>query len=425
MNKIPRYAIWLPLLAFALALSFIAWRTLQPAESHDHAEPANPLSALHQGKVWVCPMHPEITQDHPGECPICGMDLVEADAAHEGHEHGVHVDAATQQKIGVRLVRAKRSTLHSEIRTYGNVTANARGLHNVYSFFNGVIRKSHVHAVGQQIRKGQVIYEIYSPELNAQQQDFLKYTSRRKQILKSVTGNTVLFENEYVMDLLEELSRERTKFLHEGVGIETVQQLEDRRRVIEIVPILAAESGVVTQINMREGDNVTTAAPLFSLADVSGVWVEAVLYPAQAGQVRAGDKAQVKVNGERVMNGQVELVTPVAQNNKVIARVALGSSENRLRPGTYADVKILSGARETLTLPRSAVMYTGDGATVMLSRGDGHFMPVPVETGAESGDEIEILDGLVEDVEVAANGQFLLDAASSMSATRERMHGEH
>jgi Cu(I)/Ag(I) efflux system membrane fusion protein len=394
--------------------------TLPPLAVAANGEAAPSPFAKLQTKVWVCPMHPEIVQDHPGQCPICGMDLVEA-GTHEAHEHGVRIDRATQQKIGVRLARAKMSTIHKEIRTYGNITADGRGLYNVYSFFDGVIRKSYINTVGQQIKKGQVIYEIYSPELNKQQQDYLTYTTRRKQILKTITGNTVIYENEYVMDLLEELSRERIKFLHEGVGIETVKQLEDRRRIVDVVPILAAESGVVTKVNLRAGDSVTPATVLFSLADPSRVWVDAVLYPDQAAWVRAGDAATVKVNGERAIQGRVDFVTPVAENNKVTARIVLSNGENRLRPGAYADVKILSAARKALVLPRSAVMYTGDGAKVMLSRGDGHFLPEPVETGMESGDEIEIVDGLVEDAEVAVNGQFLLDAASSMNAARERM----
>lgn len=415
---------------FAAMLCLAVWRaSASPpaaAAANDGATPApggSRFSAL-QGKVWSCPMHPEIVQDHPGKCPICGMDLVES-AVHGGHEHGVRLDAATLQKIGVRLARAKKSTVRREIRTYGNVAADGRGLYEVHSFFDGVIRKSYVHSVGQTIRKGQVLYEIYSPELNMQQQEYLKYLSRRSQILQTITGDTLIFENEYVMDLLEELSRERTKFLYEGVGIETVRQLEDHRRVVEVVPILAAESGVVTRIGVREGDNVMPAASLFSLADVSRVRVEAALYPDQAGRVRAGDEAIVTVDGERPMRGRVEFVSPVAESNKVTARVALDNGERRLRPGAYADVKILADAHAALVLPRSAVMYTGDGAMVMLSLGDGRFLPEPVETGAESGDDIEITDGLVENAAVAVNGQFLLDAASSMNATMERMRSGH
>ena len=378
-----------------------------------------------QGKVWVCPMHPEIMQDHPGTCPICGMDLVES-KSHTAHDHSIHVDSATIQKLGVRLARVKRSAIAGEVRTYGNVTADEHTLYNIHSFFDGVIRKSYIHSVGQNIHKGQVVYEIYSPELIMQQNDYLKFVSRRNQILQTITGDSLIFENEYVMDLLEELSRERTKFLYEDIGIETVQQLEDHKRVIEVVPILAAQSGVVTQINAREGDNVMPAATLFALADVNRVWVAVTLYPDQASQVRNGDEVTITSSDGQTIKTQLEFLNPVADNNKVSARVAIDNSQLHLRPGSFVDVTIHAQPREALVVPSSAVLRTGEGNVVMLHRGEGHFLPVYVETGIESGDLIEITDGIQIGAEVAVNGQFLLDSASSMNAAVERMQShEH
>jgi Cu(I)/Ag(I) efflux system membrane fusion protein len=233
------------------------------------------------------------------------------------------------------------------------------------------------------------------------------------------------------MDLLEELSRERTKFLYEDIGIETVQQLEDHKRVIEVVPILAAESGVVTQINAREGDNVMPAATLFALADVNRVWVTVTLYPDQASQVRNGDEVTITSSDGPSSNlhaikAKLEFLNPVADNNKVSARVAIDNSQLHLRPGSFVDVTIHAQPREALVVPSSAVLRTGEGNVVMLHRGEGHFLPVYVETGIESGDLIEITDGIQPGAEVAVNGQFLLDSASSMNAAVERMQShEH
>src|SRR5450830_1348852 len=161
-------------------------------------------------------MYPEIMQDHPGTCPICGMELVES-GNRAAHDHSIHVDSASIQKLGVRLASVRRSPISQEIQTYGNVTVDEGTLYNIHSKFDGWIKKSHIHSVGQRIEKGQVIYEIYSPELIMQQK-------------------------EYVMDLLMELSKERTKFLYEDIGVETVRQLEDSRQAIEVVKILSAQS---------------------------------------------------------------------------------------------------------------------------------------------------------------------------------------
>jgi Cu(I)/Ag(I) efflux system membrane fusion protein len=323
--------------------------------------------------------------------------------------------------LGVRLVNAKKSHISEAIRVYGNVMADEHTLYNIHSFFDGVIRKSYIHSVGQKIHKGQVIYEIYSPELVMQQNDFLKFVSRRKQILQTITGDSLIFENEYVMDLLEELSRERTKFLYEDIGIETVQQIEDHKRVIEVVPILAAESGVVTQINAREGDNVMPAATLFTLADVNRVWITATLYPDQANHVMNGDEASIISSDGHAIKAKLEFVNPIADSNKVSARMEIDNSQLHLRPGSFVDVTIHTQPHNALVVPSSAVLRTGEGNVVMLHRGEGRFLPVYVETGIENGDSIEIIDGLQPGAEVAVNGQFLLDSAASMNAATERM----
>src|SRR5450759_960065 len=141
----------------------ISWLDANTASPNVKTSSLSSINPAGQGKVWVCPMHPEIMQDHPGTCPICGMDLVESKNP-AAHDHSIHVDSASIQKLGVRLARVKRSAIAGEVRTYGNVTADEHTLYNIHSFFDGVIRKSYIHSVGQNIHKGQVVYEIYSPE---------------------------------------------------------------------------------------------------------------------------------------------------------------------------------------------------------------------------------------------------------------------
>lgn len=417
----------------------ISWLAAQTASSGNAATSETPVTKANsaslpsinpagQGKVWVCPMHPEIMQDHPGTCPICGMDLVESKNP-SGHDHGIHVDSASIQKLGVRLASVKKSLISQEIRVYGNIAADESALYNVHSNFDGWIKKSYIYSVGQHIEKGRVIYEIYSPELIMQQKEYLKFVERRNQILKTM-GDVTLQENEYVMDLLMELSRERTKFLYEDIGVETIQKIEDSRQPVEVVKILAGESGVVTQINAREGSFATPSATLFTLANVSRVWVTATLYPDQASQVKNGDDVTItgsdgNGSGKQAIKAHLEFVNPVADNNKVSVRVAIDNSRLHLRPGSFVDLSIHAQSHEALVVPSSAVLRTGEGNVVMLHRGEGHFLPVYVDTGIENGDLIEITDGLQSGAEVAVNGQFLLDSAASMNAAVERMQETH
>jgi Cu(I)/Ag(I) efflux system membrane fusion protein len=168
-----------------LSISWLAAGQALPSVSTGiNASPLPGINPAGQGKVWVCPMHPEIMQNHPGTCPICGMDLVES-KNHAGHEHGIHVDSASIQKLGVRLVRVKKSPISLEVKAYGNVTLDEDRLYNVHSKFDGWIKKSYIHSIGQHIEKGQVIYEIYSPDLIMQQKAYLTFLVRRNQILQT------------------------------------------------------------------------------------------------------------------------------------------------------------------------------------------------------------------------------------------------
>lgn len=418
------------MLGIVVLASYFSYRhfsTSSPdANTASHGATSSSLPGINppgEGKVWVCPMHPEIMQNHPGTCPICGMDLVESRNPAAIHDHGIHVDSASIQKLGVRLASVSMSPISQDIRAYGTVTVDESTLHTIHSKVDGWIQKSHIHSVGQHIKQGQVIYEIYSPELITQQKEFLRFMERRNQILKTI-GDVRMQENEYVMNLLAELSKERSKFLHEDVDLETVQKIEDSRMPVDVVKIVAARSGVVTQINAREGSYATPSASLFTLADVSRAWVVITLYPDQADQVSTGDEVTITGADRQTVKAKLDFLSPVADNNKVIARAAIDNSRLRLRPGSFADVTIHAQPREALVVPRSAVLRSGRGDVVILSRGDGHFLPVHVETGIESGEWIEITGGIQPGAEVAVNGQFLLDSASSLSAAVERMKSQ-
>jgi membrane fusion protein, copper/silver efflux system len=376
-------------------------------------------------KTWICPMHPEITQDYPGTCPICGMKLVEANGSIT-HEHGIHVDNATIQRLGVRLARTKRGMIAQDLQAYGNVIVNEKTLHSVHSKYDGWIKKLYVHSVGENVKAGQVLYEIYSPDLIARERSYLSSMDRRKQVVQTINSPPG-FENEYVMDLLVDATKDRVRLNdEEGVSLETIQLIEDSKQVVDVAKIAASNSGVVTQLNVREGAYIMSSTALLTLDDVSRVWVDVSLYPDQIGSIRVGDLVTLHTPDGQTIKVKLDFINPLAENNKVGARMEIDNSRLHLRPGSFVDVTIHAHPHEALVVPSSAVLRTGDGNVVMLHREAGHFLPVYVETGIENGDLIEIIDGLQPGAEVAVNGQFLLDSAASMNATIERMQShEH
>lgn len=414
--------ILIVLLVIAVATLYFLYQQFPFASSGARSAASLPLiSQADQKKIYVCPMHPEVSQDHPGTCPICGMKLVESNN-HEAHEHGIQVDNATVQRLGVKLASVKKDTVGQDLQAYGTITADERALYNVHTRYDGWIKKLHVHSVGEKVGADQILYEFYSPDLIARQRSYISNIDRRKQLLQTI-NTTPDTESDYVMELTMDAASDRAK-LHneEGVSIETIKQIEDTKQVAEVAKMVAGNSGVITQINVKEGSFVPASTTVLTLTDTAKAWVEVSLYPEQAGLVSMGDPVVIHAPDGQVINAKLDFVSPLADNNKVRARIYLDNTKYHLRPGAYADVTIKAHPHQALALPASAILHTAQGNMVMLCLGDGHFVPVPVETGTEDSEHVEIISGLKEGAEVAVNGQFLLDAASSMSAATERMH---
>lgn len=420
-----------PVCLLAVAVLFgMSHRGVQPVmPTAQAADRVDSLAGPDAAKpLWVCPMHPQILQGHPGSCPICGMDLVESHAGHDHGAAGVQVDAAMQQRLGMRLAVVKPQTLQREIRTYGNVAIDETSIHSVSPKTEGWIRKLHVTAIGQRVRAGEVLYEIYSPELVQRQREYIELLQRRDRMLESM-GGTMAEPSGQTAQLAASLARERIrlreKFAYADVGEQTLAEIERTRRTVDLVPVHARKSGFVTQIGAREGAYVTPMVSLLSLADTATVWVDFVLFPDQLAWVDEGDEVTVTLphSDASPFGGRLRFAAPTVDpaSRTLRGRLTVSNAGGQLRPGAFVDVSIATRPRTALAVPRPAVIRTGHGARVMLARGDGHFLPVAVETGIESGELVEITDGLQEGAQVAVSGQFLLDAAASLAEAAQRM----
>ncbi|MBI5626549.1 MAG: efflux RND transporter periplasmic adaptor subunit [Nitrosomonadales bacterium] len=405
----------------------------------DQISTAGDASAKPATKLWVCPMHPQVIKEQPGVCQICGMDLVnmEQPGTHQsGHSHGVHLDTASQQKLGVRLAAAEWRTLSQDIHAYGNVVADESLAFNLSAKLEGVIKKLHVNSIGQQVEAGQVIYEIYSPELLKSQFEFvelLKEKNKLLQVMMSDDAHTTAYtmpEDEMMDVRINAKNRNlyTEKFLYVDAG-ELIEELNRTYRPKEVVEIRAPQPGFVTKIEVHEGSAVKPMDNLFSFANPSRVWIDVPLFPDQLAWVKDRDEVTVRLPKSNTpeIKARLQFISPMIDSTTrtVQARLSVNNTKNQLLIGSFLDVIIHAKPHKALAVPRSAVMRTGKGDWVMLAEGEGHFTPVEVKTGIEAADSIEITAGLQAGDQFAVNGQFLLDAAASISDAAQRMHNNH
>ena len=365
----------------------------------------------HLDPKYVCPMHPQIVRDEPGSCPICGMDLVEQAIEEGGDGHPtVAVRGEIQQSMGVRTTAVARETLWKFVRTVGRVDYDETVLSHVHPRAEGWMERLVLRAEGEQVEQGQLLGDFYSPEILSAQVDFL--------VSLDYTGTAA---RERV-----EKARNRLRLL--GVTEAAIQDIEKRRQTRNTIPVVAPQSGIVTGLMSREGMYVTPSSELFTIVDLSRVWVLVDVYEHQIDWIEPGAAAEIRVPAHpgRVWEGEVDYLYPELDPKSRTLRVRLvfDNPDRLLRPNMFAEVKIFGGPKkDVLAVPREAVIVTGERETVVKALGEGRFQPVDVVTGMRGRDSVEILGGLREGDEVVVSGQFLIDSESSLQASFQRMAG--
>lgn len=351
---------------------------------------------------WVAPMDPSYRREQPGKSPM-GMDLVPVYADDVGPE--VKVSPAVVQNHGVRTASAQTGTLWRRIDTVGYVEPDESRLTHVSLRTEGWIERLAVKSEGERVRKGQLLFELYSPALVTAQEEYLQARA---------SGSKALIR----------ASRDRLEVL--GVSQSQIDALSRSQRPRQRIEVFAPQDGIVQQLNVREGMFVKPANTLMSLVDLSSVWVIAEVFESQSQWVAAGRPAEMNLTylpGKR-WEGQVQFVYPQLDPKTRTLRVRLrfDNPAETLKPNMYASVTIYGGPKpDVLTIPAEALIRTGRENRVVVSSDAETFSARQVEVGIQSGDRVEVLSGLEPGERVVTSGQFLIDSEASLSASLQRM----
>jgi Cu(I)/Ag(I) efflux system membrane fusion protein len=358
-----------------------------------------------QPLYWVAPMDPNYRRDEPGLSPM-GMELI---PVFEGQQEGgtVQVSAAIQQNLGLRTATVQRMNLSREVTTVGYTRWDESSIQMLHPRAEGWLEVFTLASVGDQVKQGQVIYELFAPTLVSAQREYL--TARQ-------SDNSSLAS----------LARERLVAL--GFSDEQIRQLDINGETSSRLVYRADRDAIVTAIGARAGNFVAPATHIATLASLDTVWLDVETFESDAGAMTAGLDAEVifpAFPGE-VFPGQVAYVYPAldVDSRTLKARLVMDNADHRIKANMFASVRIKAApAPGTLVVPREAVILSRAGARVIRSLGEGRFQPQVVTTGISSGGMTEILDGLSEGDVVVSSGQFLLDAEANGEQAFSRLLG--
>ncbi|WP_285163668.1 efflux RND transporter periplasmic adaptor subunit [Shewanella goraebulensis] len=377
--------------------------TLKAAQSNDEAN-----------IKYVCPMHPHVISDEQGTCPICGMDLEKVTmGASTGEELTVDVSGGMQQALGMRSEQVTKGTLWKLVKTIGTVEYNENRIGHAHTRVDGWLETLMVHNVGQKVKKGQLLYELYSPELITAQDDYMQAVDYLKQ--DKNRGASLLRKARMRLELL-------------GVSNSTIKQLERTGETIYRVPYYADQDGFVSKLSVRHGMFVEPGTTLFEIVDLKSVWVIADVFENEQSWLELGRPVEVTSAAQGIFDLESTIdyiypeLDPVSKAMRV--RIKLDNPSKLLKPGTLVDVKLFGGPkRGVLSIPTEALIQTGRENRVVVQRDDNSFASVAVKVGMIAQGKAEIIDGLQDGEKVIVSGQFLLDSEASIQGSLQRLSG--
>ncbi len=356
---------------------------------------------------WTCSMHPSVKSHEPGTCPICSMNLTPVTKADE-QTGVVQLDEARQKAIGVRTEKVLKGPMALDVRAVGKLTYDETRLTDVVLKVGGYVSNLRVTATGQPVKKGETLFQIYSPELFAAQQDYLLARSSRDALGGAGKGDELVRAAETKLKLL-------------GLTDVQIQSIAKTGTAIEKLAFASPASGYVIEKNVVEGAAIKEGDRVFRIAALDKVWVEADVFEADLARITKGQAATVSLSyiPDRTFEGKVTFVYPYLDPNARTGRVRieLPNAGLELKPDMYANVVFHVAVGETIQIPTSAIMYTGPRRIVIVDLGGGRLAPREVKVGAQSGDRTEVISGLSDGDSVVTAGNFLVAAESRIRSS--------
>ena len=412
-NKYFRYSV---ILMLGILVGWIFFHPSQKnEEKHNHSADTLQVIASEQNTIWTCAMHPQIRMNEPGDCPICGMELIPlAQSSSISVDPAmIHLSKEAAQLANVMTSFVTKENAVKEVRLYGKVQADERLLQSQVAHIPGRIERLLVNFTGEQVKKGQKLAEIYSPELIIAQQELLE-TSKTKELQPE----------------LYEASREKLRLWK--LTDDQIESIEKSGQVKSTIDVVSNTNGVVTTRMVNNGDYVSQGTALFKIADLSKVWILFDVYESDIQFLRKGEKISFTLQAlpGKEYKGTIVFVDPVIDPVTRVAkvRVETGNTSGNLKPEMFATGIVSSNLteyRNSVVIPRSAVLWTGKRSLVYVKQPETEealFKMREVGLGPMLGESYVVTDGLNEGEEIVTSGTFSVDAAAQLEGKPSMMN---
>lgn len=393
--KIVRY-LFIPLIAIALIVSGCS--KSEESGKHEH-------ELIKKDGYWTCTMHPQVHMDKPGSCPICGMDLIKkVDDEKEQPVNAkdminmVTLSGKKQVLANVSTVVVKKENLQEQVTSYSYLDIVENNRKTISARFNGRVEKLFVDKTGDYIKKGQPLFEIYSPDLVQAQNEYL------------------IALNNYQNSSLQKAAKKKLEIF--GLTQDQIQTLEKTKEINLTLTYFSPFSGTVIEKKVQEGVYVNEGTAIYDIAELSTLWNIAEVYENNLSNVKVGSPVKLHLRaypGEE-FNGRVTFIYPVvnSQTRTVKVRSEFASLGGKLKPQMYGETIFNNAGGQGLLIPADAVIIAGKRTVVWAKAGDGMFEARSVQIGNRFGDKYQIVSGLNEGDEIAATGGFLIDSESQL-----------
>lgn len=352
---------------------------------------------------YTCSMDPQVVEYKPGKCPICKMNLTPVKKKNGESKDELQLSEQQIQLGNIQTDTIRNGTIGDQFVLTATLNFDQMKASSVSSRVMGRVEKLYYKNLGDYVKKGSPLYDLYSEDLNNAKQEYILALDKKK-----------TFTNETVIDFDQLIQGAKNKLLLWGLNEAQVNELANTKKATATTTFYSTANGYITQLDIREGDYVMEGGTIVKLADLSALWAEAQVYTSQLAEVNSISIATVLLPDfdNKEIKGKIEFINPeISPDTRInLIRVSIPNPGNQLKPGMPAYVLLKSPRRQSLTLPSDAVLRDGKGATVWIQTSENTFKSVMVQTGLESEERIEIKSGVAIGDVIVIRGAYLLQS---------------